>query len=258
IALAAGPAAGQTTDQAAKPAYEAAAAAFDAVYEALPGEPAAQLALAATCELRGDNDGALRRYLRVWRVDHGYVSAAFGLARLLLAAGDRAAAVAILDEVPEVSSQYLAAQMAAIRASLDAGPNVLTEVDLVGSSNRLERLRLDAGRRASLVVEMLHGALDWLLAKGSAYGPLAGPPDRIHGSGKATSGTSVSWLSVLRPAPPPPAQTGGLFLGQALREHEVRLGLERAYRLLASLEPDPVARYALVDQANAVRPRTVV
>jgi serine/threonine-protein kinase PknG len=49
-----------------------------------------------------------------------------------------------------------------------------------------------------------------------------------------------------------------VFLGQALREQEVRLGLERAYRLLASLEPDPVARYALVDQANAVRPRTVV
>jgi serine/threonine-protein kinase PknG len=240
IALASGPATGQRTEQAAvptaEPAYETAAAAFEAVYEALPGEPAAQLALAATCELRGDDDGALRRYLRVWRVDHGYVSAAFGLARLLLAAGERAAAVAILDEVPEVSSQYLAAQVAAVRASLEAGPNALTEVDLVGSSTRLERLRLDAGRRASLVVEMLHGALDWLAGKG----------------------TPVSWLAVLRPAPPPPAPTGGLFLGQALREHEVRLGLERAYRLLASLEPEPVARYALVDQANAVRPRTVV
>jgi serine/threonine-protein kinase PknG len=86
---------------------------------------------------------------------------------------------------------------------------------------------------------MLRGALDWL-------------------SG-TTSSTAESWLSVVRPPRPLTASTEpGLFLGQALREQEVRLGLERAYRLLASLEPDPVARYALVDQANAVRPRTVV
>jgi serine/threonine-protein kinase PknG len=47
-------------------------------------------------------------------------------------------------------------------------------------------------------------------------------------------------------------------LGQALREREIRFGLERAYRALATLEPDPLARYGLVDQANEVRPRTVV
>jgi serine/threonine-protein kinase PknG len=218
---------------------EKAEAAFEAVYDALPGEPAAQLALAATGELAGDADTAGRRYLRVWRVDHGYVSAAFGLARILLANGDRTAAVSILDEVPDVSSQYLAAQIAAVRASLDVATGELTEADLVGSSTRLERLRLDAGRRASLAVEMLRGALDWL-------------------SG-TTSSTAESWLSVVRPPRPLTASTEpGVFLGQALREQEVRLGLERAYRLLASLEPDPVARYALVDQANAVRPRTVV
>jgi serine/threonine-protein kinase PknG len=55
----------------------------------------------------------------------------------------------------------------------------------------------------------------------------------------------------------PPAATGRV-LGQELREREVRFGLERAYRLLATLEPDPQARYALVDEANAVRPRTLV
>lgn len=77
---------------------------FDVVYDALPGEPAAQLALAAAWELVGDGAGATRRYERVWRVDHADVSAAFGLSRMRLSVGDRAGAVAILDEVPETSS----------------------------------------------------------------------------------------------------------------------------------------------------------
>ncbi len=214
-----------------------AAGAFEKVYDALPGEPAAQLALAATGELAGGTDLAGARYLRVWRVDRGYVSAAFGLARILLAGGDRAAAVSILDEVPEVSSQYLGAQIAAVRASLHADAGQVTEADLVAASGRLERLRLDAARRAGLAVEMLQGALTYLHT--------------------AAPVLAESWRAVLRP-PPVPDPAGHLFLGEALREHEVRLGLERAYRLLASLEPDPAARHALVDQANAVRPRTLV
>jgi serine/threonine-protein kinase PknG len=47
-------------------------------------------------------------------------------------------------------------------------------------------------------------------------------------------------------------------LGRTLTERDLRLGLERAYRLLASLESDTYARYTLVDRANAVRPRTMV
>jgi len=137
--------------------------------------------------------------LRVWRVDHGYVSAAFGLARILLEEGDREAAVSILDEVPEASSQYLAAQVAAVRASLDAATGTLSEQDLLGSSTRLERLRLDAGHRATLAVEMLRGALDWLAG--------AGGPDRPE-----------SWLRVLRPPAPATPAGGAVFLGQALRE----------------------------------------
>jgi len=69
------------------------------------------------------------------------------------------------------------------------------------------------------------------------------------------------WAQVLREWRAAGSPTGAVtpeFLGEALREHEVRLGLERAYRILASLESDPRARYALVDQANAVRPQTVL
>ncbi len=207
-----------------------AVAAFDAVYSALPGEPAAQLALGAAAELAGDRDGATLRYLRVWRVDHGFVSAAFGMARMLLAAGDRDAAVSILDEVPDSSSQHIAAQVAAVRARLSKGPDAVDEADLVDASARLERLRLDEQRRAALAIEMFRCALEWL----GAGVPGAIPRQRAVPS------------------------VAGRILGQALSEREVRFGLERAYRLLATLEPDPRARYRLVDEANAVRPRTLV
>jgi serine/threonine-protein kinase PknG len=243
--------------------------AFDAVYSALPGEPAARLALAAANELAGDVDAAVRRYLRVWRTDHGAVSAAFGLARMLLAAGDRAAAVAILDEVPEQSSQYIPAQVAAIRASLDTATGELSEADLVAASDRLNRLRLDAGRRASLAVAMLHQALRWLGPE-----PEPAPASRATVPGGQSTGddglpTQWPWSQVVRAfvrsrrdgasATALPAPAGAArFLGEPLREPELRAALERAYRLLASLEPDQQARWALVDKANAVRPRTVL
>ena len=45
-------------------------------------------------------DVAARYYETVWRTDHSYVSAAFGLARQRVHAGDRAGAIRALDEVP--------------------------------------------------------------------------------------------------------------------------------------------------------------
>lgn len=250
----------------AKPAD--AVAAFDAVYDALPGEPAAQLALAAAAELNADPDGAARRYLRVWRVDRSLVSAAFGLARMLLAAGDRAGAITVLDEVPDSSSQHVAAQIAAVRATLDRGPGPLIESDLVGASERLTRLRLDTARRATLVAEMLHEALRWLAPDPDSTvpvstAPAAGgvTPSTVALPARVGAAQQRPWAQVLREwrtGGPTPGAAPSMFLGAVLREQEVRLGLERAYRLLASLEPDPTLRYALVDQANAVRPQTVL
>ncbi|WP_432837790.1 tetratricopeptide repeat protein [Dactylosporangium sp. CA-092794] len=206
-----------------------AADAFDRVFDALPGEPAAQLALAAANELAGDRAWADWRYQRVWRVDHNFVSAAFGVARMRLAAGDRAGAVAVLDEVPDISTHHVAAQIAAVRAALHTESGPLTPGDFLDSSNRLEKLKLDKQRRAKLAVEMFHAALDWL-------------------------GVDKSPGAAARPAPAVAAT--GRLLGQAFTEREVRFGLEQAYRSLAADESDPIARYALVDQANAVRPRT--
>jgi serine/threonine-protein kinase PknG len=199
---------------------------LSAVYDALPGEPAARLGLAAACELAGDHAGASYLYERVWRVDHAFLSAAFGLSRMRLSAGDREGAIAVLDEVPTTSSQQVAAQIAAVRGGLDHRVSPLTEADFVQASTRLERLRLDTQRQASLAVEMYQTALRWL------------------------SRTARSARSARPPA--------GVVLGHGLTERELRFGLERKYRVLATLETDPQAQRALVNQANAVRPWTVV
>ena len=87
-------------------AFDKAAADFDAVLAVLPGELAPKMAIAATAELRGARDVAARYYETVWRTDHSYVSAAFGLARQRVQAGDRAGAIAALDQVPTRFSAF--------------------------------------------------------------------------------------------------------------------------------------------------------
>jgi serine/threonine-protein kinase PknG len=46
------------------------------------------------------------------------------------------------------------------------------------------------------------------------------------------------------------------ILGCEPSERALRFGLERGYRMLASLTPDPVRKVELVDMANEIRPRT--
>ncbi|MEU0557712.1 tetratricopeptide repeat protein [Dactylosporangium sp. NPDC006015] len=192
-------------------------AAFDAVYAALPGELAPQLALAAAAEAGGDTDTALRLYAAVWRTDHAFVSAAFGVARILADRDDLAGAVAILDAVPDSSSHSVPAQVAAVRARLAAPADRLAEADLLDVSGRVERLGLDVERRARLTVEALRAALTWVQA--------------------GNAGTAA-------------------VLTHRLSERDLRLGLERAFRVLAKVAPDRDTRIDLVDQANRVRPRT--
>jgi serine/threonine-protein kinase PknG len=155
------------------------------------------------------------------------VSAAFGLSRCHLGADDRAAAVAVLDEVPDRSAYHVAAQVAAARARFSPGPGMPGETDLLDASARVRRLKLDPQRRARLSIELLERALAWVLVR------------QDH-------------------EPDTPAPDGLAVLGRSLTERELRFGMEESYRLLATMEHDPFARYALVDTANAVRPRTVV
>ncbi|GAA3303972.1 hypothetical protein GCM10020295_53930 [Streptomyces cinereospinus] len=98
--------------------HEGAALAFDAVYDAFPGETAPKVALGLCAEVLGQLDNAAEYYGLVWATDPGHVSAAFALARVQLATGDRRGAVRTLESVPESSIHYTAARVAAVRARL--------------------------------------------------------------------------------------------------------------------------------------------
>ncbi|MFI2456925.1 tetratricopeptide repeat protein [Streptomyces chengbuensis] len=206
---------------------ETAALSFDAVYDAFPGEASPKLALAVCAEVLGQLDNAAEYYRLVWATDPSYVSAAFGLARVQLAAGDRAAAVRTLDSVPEASIHYTAARVAAVRARLRrrAVQDPLID-DLTAAADQvtaLEGLGLDAVRRERLSTEVLGTALDWVLS----------------GSAGAR-----------------PART--VLLGSELDERGLRFGLERSFRVLARLAPNGEERIELVERANRYRPRTWV
>ena len=197
---------------------------FDLIYGWLPGEPAAKLALAFAEETAGNLAAAARYYDLVWRTDHSYVSAAFGLARVRLAAGDRERAVAALESVPVHSSLYVAAQLAAVRAGMRTRSAAeLTEQDLVTAGARLESVELDAARRNRLAIEVLEAARQWVIAD-----------------------------------PKRPGADKRRVLGCAFDERELQFGLERCYRSLARLSDSAEQRVALVDKANSVRPVTWV
>jgi serine/threonine-protein kinase PknG len=193
--------------------------AFDEVYNALPGELAPKLALAATAEHTDRPLAAARYYDLVWRTDHSFVSAAFGLARVRLAAGDRPGAVAVLESVPETSIHYVSAQVAAVKARIGRG--VPSQSELIVAANRLTQIKLDAVRMSLLRAEVLERALEWV---------------RVN----RTSAGSVRVLDC------------------SLTDRDLRLGLERTYRALARLTDSTPERIALIDRANTIRPRTLV
>jgi serine/threonine-protein kinase PknG len=204
-------------------------AAFSAVFDELPGELAPKLALGCAAEAAGDVAAARYYYQLVWMIDQSYISAAFGAARACVAAGDRPAAIAAVAAVPETSNHHAAAQIAAVRLLLaggGAGPGGITAGDLSQADGRLGRLALDDLRRQQLTVEVLHAALDWVATQ---------PPDATRGVARSGDGR---------------------ILGCEPNERALRFGLERGYRALASLTPDPARKVELVDMANAVRPRT--
>ncbi|HET9138700.1 MAG TPA: tetratricopeptide repeat protein [Actinophytocola sp.] len=200
-------------------------AAFERVYDAVPGEVAPKLALAVSAEYAGEYFPAARYYELVWRTDRNYVSAAFGLSRVYLAQAARTGAIEVLESVPDTSSHHVAAQVAAIKIKTRVTDRTgVAEHDLHDAASRLERLALDIERRTQLSAEVLEAAYGWVRA---------GRPGALPG----TDGRQV--------------------LGCALSERELRFGLERCYRALARLATTPEQRHELVDRANSIRPRTV-
>ncbi|WP_245717238.1 serine/threonine-protein kinase [Nocardia jejuensis] len=211
--------------------WPAAAAEFEELYSALPGDPAPKLALAVTAELIAHEAPdaaaaaarATRYYEAVWRTDRSFTSAAFGLARLRRAAHDREGAVAVLDQVDPASAVYTEAAVTAVDTLLAVErPGELTETLLRDAGDRIERLTIDSKRRAAQArMRVLGAALQWLHL------------------GRVPAGHSP-------------------LLGVALDQQGVRTGVERCYRDLAHETEDIWERIALVEQANTVRPRTTL
>lgn len=193
---------------------------FTAVLAMLPGELAPKLAIAGTAELRGDHDTAARYYELVWQTDHTYFSAAFGLARQRARTGDRDGAILALDQVPASSAHFTAARASAIDVLLGGRtPETLDEQILLDAGTRTTALTLEsAAKRAAIRLKVLGAALGWLQSGlGSSDAPL---------------------------------------LDSGFDEAGIRAGMERAYRDLARSTTDVWERIALVEKANAIRPRT--
>ncbi|MQY28254.1 serine/threonine-protein kinase [Nocardia aurantia] len=205
---------------------------FDTVQTMLPGEIAPTLALAASAELtlqeradRGATDAAdwhavaVDSYRRVWQINHGVVSAAFGLARRLAADGDLLGAVAVLDRVPSSSRHYAVAHLTGSLLLVSRPVTEITEGDIAAAAARLASLPGEL-RTVPLRVVVVGAALEWVRAGGQ------------------------------------PSRPDASLLGFRFSLPELRRGLETCLRSLARTVPEPAHRYRLVDLANQVRPRT--
>ena len=200
--------------------YPGAISAFNSVYGQLPGELAPKLALARACELGGESEVAAQMYAQCARTDAAYVAPAqFGLGRLAAAAGRRDEALAALDRIPATSRAFGDArrQRALMLASTEGSADPLD--DLAAAAAELEQAALDPAGRTDLRIQILTSALGHV---------------RDHG------------------AAPQLAIAGARATLPALRS-----GLEQAYREAARLADDPAERTRLVDQANAVRVRSL-
>jgi serine/threonine-protein kinase PknG len=198
----------------------AALTSFRKVYDAVPGELAPKLALGVAAESAGRLADAAGWYDVVSRTDTAYTTAAFGLARCRRAARDRAGAHSAYNRVPESSSGYIDAQTARIRCLTDHADGSDASVDDVRTAgSALEALKLETEQRMRLAAELWEISLTLV----------------------ARAGDSVQDV---------------LVLGVRLKDHDLRIGLEQAYRMLARRADSSSERLRLVDAANAVRPRT--
>jgi serine/threonine-protein kinase PknG len=192
---------------------------FEEVYNELPGEPAAKLAMALAAEAAGDDAVAAPLYDRVSRTDPAFVTASFGLARCLRRAGRRAEAAVALQRVPATSSAYTAAQVALARALLGSDSALPSAEELSRAADVVQALDLQGAEFHRLRAEVLERALAVLAAK----------------------------------APGPP----GVF-GEPFAEAPLRRALEATLRQLARQESDRSRQIELIDRANQVRPVTWV
>jgi serine/threonine-protein kinase PknG len=199
-----------------------AAASFAACSAMVPGEAAPRFAGALCAEYQRRFADAERAYRAVWAADRSYEAAVFGLARVLLRHGNRAAAVRTLDQIPGTSPDHQAARAAAIRILsgrlADGFAGLPGPGDLWDASGRLQRGPLGAQERRRLRAEILETAL--ALVRAGITLPDAEPLSAADGA------------------------------------EEIRAKLESAYREFCDQTTDLDDKTILVDLANSVRHTT--
>ncbi|NDZ97635.1 protein kinase [Streptomyces sp. SID6673] len=217
---------------------------FSDVLQAMPGEVAPKLAVAGTAELIGrwfsdensssDQHGrritelfdiAAHHYHDLWLTDHAIVTAAFGLARLAVAAGKVDEAIEPLDEVPPTSRHFNTARATAVLALVHGRPmSTITREHIVEAARRVGVMPDSEPRKQRLLLIVLGTALGWVHENPDM------DPD-------------------LQPT---------VLLGYPFTEPGLRAGTERCLRGLArQTRVNRDHRFMLIDLANYVRPDTL-
>ncbi len=199
---------------------------IDQVYFELPGEIAPKLALGLAAEQAKNYKLAIKMYDLVSRTDPNYVSAAFGLARCLCLSGNNQAsrrkeAVTALERIPQASNLFTRARVEIARILLNSDISKPNPEELKAAAATIEALTLSGMDLYKLTQQILETALNLLTSQ------------------------SIPNLANMR------------ILGQPLQEKSLRIALEKALRDMAHLASGH-EKTRLVDEANRVRPRTLV
>jgi serine/threonine-protein kinase PknG len=202
-----------------------AAESFQKVVFEVPGELAPKLAFALASEMAGDHVGAAANYEIVAATDPQFISATTGLIRSFSALGNRAGALTAAKRISETSVFHDNVQLTLVRSLMELrrqpdGTATLDPVDLDRASELVSTLRLPPEASNTLRVQYLSEVLSGLETQ-------ALKPDAAK-----------------------------KVFGVSLTDRDIRLGLEDSLRQLARSAPNTAQRIALVDRANAVRPRT--
>lgn len=200
---------------------------FAQVRAAVPGEATPKVALGYCAECADAVNEARDYYEAAWRADKTHVSAAFGLARIALAAGDRGAAARVLDEVPRTSRHYDTAKIAAFWVKVGefhAAPPPEPE-DLCEGAERLTELRVDQEARARLTAAV----------RQAAYAQVRRAP----------------WPDLR------PTDAARATFGHPVTATRLRPLLEASFRRLSRQAADEAQFGTLLDLANTIRRRSL-
>ncbi|GAC67541.1 serine/threonine protein kinase PknG [Gordonia soli NBRC 108243] len=266
---------------------------FSEVLQAMPGEVAPKLAVAGTAELLGRwlsheagsvhagriaecQEIARHHYHDLWLTDHSIVTAAFGLARLALAADDVAGAIEPLDEVPATSRHFNTARATAILVLVHGRPNgEVSREQIVEAARRLEQIPEAEPRKQRLLLIVLGTGLGWVHhhpeAESGATDESPDSADSTPTESRTAACTDVTDSAAESSddasedsSDDPDVETSDapeapqMLLGYPFTEHGLRVGTERSLRQLArQTRNNRDNRFRLIDLANYVRPDTL-